>query len=272
MQYSDYLTSATYIKTFIDFTPEIAIILGSGLSEVANIITNPIIIDYKDIPNFLKTTVSDHMGKMILGECEGKKIVCMSGRCHYYEGYDFTELSIAVRVLRLLGAEKLIVTNASGAVNPNYNVGDIVIINDHINLTSVAPTRGTNLPQFGKRFFDMTHAYDSELSALAFKVAQTANITAHRGVYQFFSGPQFETPAEIKVARLLGADLVGMSTVPEVIAAVHCGFKILGISLVTNMAAGVSDALVDSDDVTQTSARSAVYVSNLIQKIIKEIK
>lgn len=271
MQYNDYVASANYIKSITNIQPDIAIILGSGLGEVSNIVTDAKIIDYGDIPNFPTTTVSDHAGKLILGKCEGKNIVCMSGRFHYYEGYDFNDLSIAVRVIRLLGTSKIIVTNASGAVNADYKPGDIAVICDHINLMGVAPTRGENITQFGKRFFDMTHAYDPELTSTALRIAAENGIDVHKSVYQFFCGPQFETPAEIKVARLLGADLVGMSTVPEVITAAHCGLRTLGISLITNMAAGVSDALVDGDDVTAVSAKVAKKFGEYIKNIIKAI-
>lgn len=264
--------SADYIMSKIDFKPEIALVLGSALGTLAEEIENPVVIQFEHIPNFLLSTVDSHAGKLIIGEISGKKVVCMSGRFHYYEGYDFEQLVTPIRVFHLLGIQTLILTNAAGGVNKSYNVGDIMIIEDHIKMMGASPLRGPNIEEFGPRFFDMSRVYDKEYRELAKTVGQKLGMKLHEGVYFFWMGPQFETPAEIKVIRALGGDTVGMSTVTETITAAHMGMKVLGLSLVTNMAAGVLDKPLTTEEVAQTGKEVAKDFKLLIRDIIKEIE
>jgi len=269
--YEYFRKSADYILDKIDFKPEIAIILGSSLGPLAEEIKNPVVIDYKDIPNFLISTVKSHAGKLILGELNGKKIACMSGRFHFYEGYDFEELVIPVRVLHLLGVKTIILTNAAGAVNTSYKPGDIMIIKDHIKLMGASPLRGPNIEEFGERFFDVSDMYTKSLRELAKRCADRIGINLQEGVYFFCPGPQFETPAEIRAIRILGGDAVGMSTVTEALTADHCGMKVLGLSLITNMAAGILNKPVTSEEVDETGAKASEKFRRLIGEIVKEI-
>lgn len=269
--YEYYKKSANYIRERIGFEPEIAIILGSALGPFAERVEKPIVVDYKDIPNFLVSTVSGHAGKLICGTVAGKKVVCMSGRFHSYEGYDFEQLSIPVRVLKILGVKKLILTNAAGAVNTVYRPGDIVIIKDHIKLNGASPMRGKNVDELGPRFFDVTKMYTPELREMAKKIAENSELTVHEGVYFFFPGPQFETPAEIRAARILGGDLVGMSTVTEALTAAHCGLSVLAMSVVSNMAAGVLDQPLSGEEVEETVNGIAEPFSNYMTEIVRNI-
>lgn len=266
-----YKKAADYVKSKADFTPKTALVLGTALGGLADEIKDPIVIDYKDIPNFLISTVDSHAGQLILGELYGKKVVCMSGRFHYYEGYDFNELTVSVRLFKLLGVEKLILTNASGAVNSGYRPGDLMIIRDHLNFVMASPTRGPLVKEFGPRFFDMSNAYDEELSKIALKCSVNTDLRVHEGVYAFTPGPQFETPAEIRFYRIAGADAVGMSTVPEVITAAQCGLKTLAISLITNMAAGVVKGPIDGKEVDEVGERVrdklALYMKRIIESL-----
>jgi len=239
--YGYFQKSADYIRSIIgDFQPEIGLILGTGLGRVSEMIENPVEIPYKDIPNFLVSTAPGHKGRLITGTLEGRKVVCMAGRFHSYEGYGFEQLIIPVRVLKLLGIKMLICTNAAGAINQSYKPGDLMVISDHIKMTGVSPLCGPNVDEFGPRFFDVTKMYDPRLRKIAMDCAKETELTVHEGVYFFFTGPQFETPAEIRAARVLGGDAAGMSTVTEALTAAHCGLPVLGISLMTNMAAGMS--------------------------------
>lgn len=262
-----YATSAGYVKSKIEFEPEVAIVLGTGLGPIAGHIENPVVIPYADIPNFLISTVNSHAGKLILGTLEGKKVVCMSGRFHYYEGYSFEQLAAPVRLFRLLGVKQTILTNAAGAVNESYRPGDVMIIKDHINMMGASPMRGKNVEEFGDRFFDVSDMYSASLREIARECAQRTTLTVHEGIYEYFCGPQFETPAEIRAARLLGADAVGMSTVPEALTAAHCKMPLLGLSLITNMAAGVLKAPITGAEVDDT-ARS---VSQVLQLYVRDI-
>ncbi len=260
--------SADFLKSKVDFTPEIAIVLGSCLGPFAQEIENPIVVDYQDIPNFLISTVASHAGKLIFGTVCGKKVVCMSGRFHSYEGYDFEQLVIPVRVFQLLGVEKLILTNAAGAVNTSYRPGDVMVISDHIKLAGNSPLRGPNVAEFGPRFFDVSRMYTPELRALALEKAEGSGLRVHEGVYMFFTGPQFETPAEIRAARFLGADAVGMSTVTEALTAAHCGMPLLALSVMTNMAAGVLDAPLSSEEVDEAAQKIADRFSAYMKSIV----
>jgi purine-nucleoside phosphorylase len=263
--------SADYIRSIVPWSPEIAIVLGSFLGPFTDAIENPIVIDYRDIPNFLVSTVQGHAGKLIFGTVAGRRVVCMSGRFHSYEGYDFEQLVIPVRLFKLLGVKALILTNAAGAVNAEYRPGDIMIVSDHIKLTGASPLRGKNVDEFGPRFFDVSRMYTPELRRLARACAEGTGLTLHEGVYMFFTGPQYETPAEIRAARILGADAVGMSTVTEALTAAHCGMPLLCLSVMTNMAAGVLDQPLTNEEVLETAGSIAGPFSDYIKKIIERI-
>lgn len=263
--------SADYVMSIIKDKPEIAIILGSGLGDFVSKIKNPIEIKYDDIPNFLVSTVASHAGKLIYGEVGGKKVICMAGRFHSYEGYDFEQLVIPVRLFKLLGVKATILTNAAGAVNKSYNVGDIMIVSDHIKLNGASPLRGKNLDFFGPRFFDVTDMYTKKLRKIALKCAEGSGLIFREGVYMFFPGPQFETPAEIRAARLLGADAAGMSTVTEALTAAHCSMPLLAFSVMTNMAAGVLDCKLSDEEVGIAAAKIADRFGAYIEKVIAAI-
>ncbi len=263
--------SADYVMSIIKDKPEIAIILGSGLGDFVSKIKNPIEIKYDDIPNFLVSTVASHAGKLIYGEVGGKKVICMAGRFHSYEGYDFEQLVIPVRLFKLLGVKATILTNAAGAVNKSYNVGDIMIVSDHIKLNGASPLRGKNLDFFGPRFFDVTDMYTKKLRKIALKCAEGSGLIFREGAYMFFPGPQFETPAEIRAARLLGADAVGMSTVTEALTAAHCSMPLLAFSVMTNMAAGVLDCKLSDEEVGIAAAKIADRFGAYIEKVIAAI-
>lgn len=263
--------SADYVMSIIKDKPEIAIILGSGLGDFVSKIKNPIEIKYDDIPNFLVSTVASHAGKLVYGEVGGKKVICMAGRFHSYEGYDFEQLVIPVRLFKLLGVKATILTNAAGAVNKSYNVGDIMIVSDHIKLNGASPLRGKNLDFFGPRFFDVTDMYTKKLRKIALKCAEGSGLIFREGVYMFFPGPQFETPAEIRAARLLGADAVGMSTVTEALTAAHCSMPLLAFSVMTNMAAGVLDCKLSDEEVGIAAAKIADRFGAYIEKVIAAI-
>ena len=266
-----YEKTAEYVKSRAPFAPELGLILGTGLGPLAKQIENPVEIDYRDIPNFLVSTAPDHAGKLIFGTLEGKKLVCMSGRFHSYEGYDFEQLAIPVRLFKLLGVKQLIVTNAAGGVNEGYRPGDIMVISDHIKLNGASPMRGKNLPEFGDRFFDVSRMYTPRLRELALRLAKDTALRVHEGVYFFMPGPQFETPAEIRAIRLLGGDAVGMSTVTEALTAAHCGLELLGFSVITNMAAGMLDQPLTTEEVSETGRMIEERFSAYLKSVIREM-
>lgn len=263
--YEDYRNSADAIDRLSgSFSPEILLVLGSGLGFMGELCENSRRIKYSDIPGFSASTAPGHAGQLILGELGGKRVCIMQGRVHYYEGYSMNAVALPVRVARLLGADKMIVTNAAGGVNASFQSGDIMMINDHIKLFGDSPLRGDNIEKFGPRFNDMTDTYTPRLRDIATTVAKKSDIPLQHGVYMFFTGPQYETPAEIRAARILGADAVGMSTVPEVIAARHCGMEILGFSLITNLAAGMSNRPLSEKEVLESAEAAREKFSSLI--------
>ena len=266
-----YEKTADYVRSKAPFVPEIALILGTGLGPLAGQIENPVSLDYREIPNFLVSTAPDHAGKLLFGTLEGKKLVCMSGRFHSYEGYDFEQLSIPVRLFKLLGVKQVIVTNAAGGVNEGYRPGDIMIISDHIKLNGASPMRGRNVPEFGDRFFDVSKMYTPRLRELALKLAKDSDLRVHEGVYFFMPGPQFETPAEIRAIRILGGDAVGMSTVTEALTAAHCGLELLGFSVITNMAAGMLDQPLTTEEVSETGRMVEEQFSAYLRSILREM-
>lgn len=269
--YDYFKKSADYVKSIIKDEPEIGIILGSGLGAFGNEIENSVEISYSEIPNFLVSTVESHAGKLIYGTVGGKKVICMSGRFHFYEGYDFEQLVIPIRLFKLLGVRATILTNAAGAVNMDYKVGDIMIVSDHIKLNGASPLCGKNIDEFGPRFFDVTDMYTKKLRELALRCAEGSGLSFHEGVYMFFTGPQFETPAEIRAARLLGADAVGMSTVTEALTAAHCSMPLLAFSVMTNMAAGVLDCKLSDEEVGIAAAKISARFGAYIEKVISEL-
>lgn len=264
-------TCAKYVKSIIKDTPDTGIILGSGLKSFSSRIENPVIIEYKDIPNFLESTVESHEGRLIFGTVSGKKVICMSGRFHRYEGYPFELLTLPIRLFKLLAVNQTILTNAAGAVNTSYNVGDIMIIKDHLKLTGDSPLQGKNIDEFGPRFFDTTDMYTARLREKALLCAKDSPLTFREGVYMYFTGPQFETPAEIRAARLLGADAVGMSTVTEALTAAHCSMPLIALSVMTNMAAGVLDRKLTDEEVGETAMRISEPFCDYVEKLIGEI-
>ncbi len=267
-----YKKSADYIKGIIgDFKPEIGMILGTGLGKVAEIIDAKFVIPYKDIPNFLVSKAPGHKGQFVIGTYEGRNCIVMQGRFHSYDGYHFEELSIPVRVMKLLGIEKLIITNAAGGVNTGYHPCEVMIISDHIKFTGSSPMRGPNVDEFGDRFFDTTKLYTPEYRKIAVECAEGSGLNVHEGVYFFYAGPQFETPAEIRAERILGADATGMSTVPEALAAAQCGLPVLGISFISNMAAGVSPYPISGEEVEENAKKVEPLLLAYFGKIIRAL-
>ena len=259
--------AADYLKQRLP-QADIAIVLGSGLAELADMLQDKIVVEYKDIPNFPQPTVLGHGGQLICGSVGGRTIYAFSGRFHYYEGHDPWTVVRHVRVMGALGCTSLILTNASGGVNTGFTAGDLMLITDHINLMGFNPLRGANHDPWGTRFPDMSEAYDKDYRELALQVASEQGITLRQGVYCGLAGPNFETPAEIRMLRTLGADAVGMSTVPETLAARHLGLRVLGISCVTNPAAGVSDKQLSHQEVFESGKRAEKRFSALLAEII----
>ena len=267
-----YTASAEYLKARTGgFEPELGMILGTGLGGLAAQIEDSVEVLYRDIPNFLVSTAPDHAGKFIFGTLCGKKIMCMSGRFHFYEGYDYQDLVAPVRVMKLMGVKRLIVTNAAGAVNESYRPGDLMMIKDHIKMTGASPLCGPNDESFGPRFFDMTDAYSKEMRAVARECAKRHEIKVHEGVYFFFTGPQFETPAEVRAARILGGDAVGMSTVTEVLTAAHCGIPVLGFSMISNMGAGILDQPLSGEEVTEIAQKAGPMFAEYLADVIRSL-
>ena len=250
---------------------EVGLVLGSGLGDLAQEVRNPVIIDYKTIPNFPVSTVAGHAGRLVIGELQGKNVLCMQGRFHFYEGYSMDLVVFPIQVMKMLGIKYLILTNAAGCVNVNWKPGTLMMIKDHIKLVAECPMRGHNEDELGLRFFDMSRAYDPDLQKIVRKVAEKNGVPITEGVYMFFAGPNFESPAEVRAARILGADAVGMSTVPEAIAAAHCGLRTIGISCMTNMAAGILDQPLGHEEVMETGLRVKGEFSALIRGIVSAL-
>jgi len=261
-----------FIKSQIDGKyPEVGIVLGSGLGKLADIIENPITIPYSTIPNFAKSTAIGHKGNFIIGELGGKCVCAMQGRFHYYEGYDMKQVTMPIRVMALLGIKYLFVSNAAGGINYDYRMGDLIIISDHINMQP-NPLIGPNLDKFGTRFPDMTRPYDRKIIALVEEVAAELNIPLKKGVYIALTGPSYETPAEYNFCRTIGADAVGMSTVPEVVVARHCNIPVFGMSVISNEAHHFADDFVnDGDDVVRVANAASDNMTALFTKTISRL-
>jgi purine-nucleoside phosphorylase len=263
--------AASFLKEKYAKTPKVGLILGSGLGVLADEIENPVKIAYNQIPDFPVSTVEGHAGQLVFGILNGIEVVAMQGRFHFYEGYSMDKVTFPVRVMNELGVEILIVTNAAGGVNESFSAGDLMIITDHINNMGTNPLIGPNDSNLGVRFPDMSEAYTKELRALASKIAQRLNIDVKEGVYFGNPGPVYETPAEIRMVRVMGGDAVGMSTVPEVIVARHSGMKVLGISCISNMAAGILDQPLTHDEVMETTERVKADFLRYLKEIVKNL-
>ncbi len=263
--------SANYIQSYQINKPEIGLILGSGLGALADQVENPQVIPYSKIPHFPHSTVKGHSGQLIIGNLQGKSIVAMKGRFHYYEGYSMETITLPLRVMIELGINTLIVTNAAGGVNKKYSPGDLMIITDHINFSFDNPLIGKNKDVLGTRFPDMSSAYCQDLIQIARSSAKQLNLNVHNGIYTYLTGPTYETPAEVSMIKTIGGDAVGMSTVPEVIVAVHGNVKVLGISCITNMAAGILDKPLNHAEVIDTASKTEQNFINYIKQILNNI-
>ena len=269
-KFEQYNESALALKSKLGgFQPKVLLILGSGLGFLGDEVEDPIVVPYSEVPHMKYSTAPGHKGQFVFGRLGGQDVAVMQGRLHTYEGWDFDDVSYPVRVLRLLGAETLLVTNAAGAVNTEFSAGDIMMITDHIKLFGVSPLCGPNVEEFGPRFPDVSHVYTPQLQDVARKAADQLGQTLRQGVYMYFPGPQFETPAEVRMARVLGADACGMSTVPEAIVAAHCGMKVLGFTLCTNMCAGILDQPLSGEEVMEIAAISSKKFSALVRKSLE---
>lgn len=260
-----------FLRNKISITPEIGLILGSGLGVLAEEIKNPTFIPYHEIPGFPTSTVEGHAGQLVIGELEGKQVITMQGRFHYYEGYSLEKVTFPVRIMKELGVKSLIVTNAAGGINEAFQAGDLMLITDQINNMGDNPLIGPNDSTHGVRFPDMSSAYNKSYIALAKQIAKRNNITLQEGVYVGNTGPSYETPAEIRMLRFLGGDAVGMSTVPEVIVARHCNIEVLGISCISNMAAGILDQPLTHDEVIETTEKVKANFLMLVKEIVNEM-
>ncbi len=263
--------TASYIKQQTNFQPEIGIVLGSGLGGLVKEIDVKYSLDYTSIPNFPVSTVKGHSGKLIFGTLGGKKVIALQGRFHFYEGYSMQEVAFPIRVMHALGIKRLILSNASGGMNPAYQIGDIVIINDHINLMPSNPLIGKNYEELGPRFPDMSEPYDAEMIRIAKKIADKKGFRSHTGVYVGVSGPCFETPAEYRYMKIIGGDIVGMSTVPEVIVARHGNLPCFAISIVTDLGGFEEAQKVSHEEVLKVATASEVKLTAIIKEMLAEL-
>ena len=263
--------TADHLKEKTNFEPQIGIILGTGLGGLVNEINIAHAISYEDIPNFPVSTVEGHKGQLIFGDLGGKRVVAMQGRFHFYEGYSMNELVFPVRVMKFLGIEKLMVSNASGGVNPDFEIGDIMLISDHINLFPTNPLMGPNMNELGPRFPDMSQAYSKDILKTAEEVAKELDIYLVKGIYAGLSGPTLETPAEYQYVRNVGADAVGMSTVPEVIAARHMGIPCFGVSVITDLGVPGKIVEVTHEDVQKVAAKAELILTKMVKRLFELI-
>ncbi len=260
-----------YIKSKVNFTPFVALVLGSGLGDFAESVENKIIVPYEDVPNFPRSTVQGHKGRFVFGQVNGQNVCVMQGRVHYYEGYPMHEVVFPEYVMAALGIKTLILTNAVGSMNPNYGINSLVSIKDHINFTGYNPLIGSHYSYTGVRFLSLNNLYDKDLRQLAQEVAKQENITLHEGVFAQTSGPTYESPAEVRMFRSLGVDTCGMSTAIEAIAGSHAGMKVLAISNVSNVAAGLTDVAPTHEEVLANSQAVKGDFQRLLAKIIEKI-
>ena len=268
---AQYEESGAAITAALGEIPKIAVILGSGLGILADEAENSAALPYAGIPHVCPSTAPGHTGRLVKGKLSGIPVLLLQGRLHYYEGYEAASTVYPIQVLRTLGLETLLVTNAAGGINTAFSPGDFMLITDHIKLSALSPLRGKNPDFLGPRFMDMSNAYDPGLLQIARECAKTAGIRLHEGVYAYMAGPQYETPAEIRMLRILGADAVGMSTVAEVIAARHCGLRVLGLSCISNMAAGILDTPITPEDVLELGRQRQPAFAALLHRILQKI-
>lgn len=268
--------AAAVVRRSLTDLPQVGIILGSGLGGVAEAVEAATVIPYTEIPHFPQATVEGHAGRLVVGRLEGQMVMVMQGRAHYYEGYSMAWLTLPVRVMQVLGVKTLIVTNAAGGLNPDFHPADVMVIRDHINLIGMAgqsPLRGPNLDRFGPRFPDMTRAYDPALRRLALDVARKAKIPVREGVYVCLAGPNFETPADVRFLRMIGADAVGMSTVPEVIVARHGGMRVLGLSGISNVLTGEDEPATETthEEVLEAGRLLAPRLETIVREVLRRL-
>jgi len=266
--YDDVKDAADYIRARISTVPDLAIVLGSGLGDFAGTLGDAVSLPYSDLPHWPASNVIGHEGRLVIGTAGGRTIAALAGRCHVYEGHDLKTVTFAVRALGLLGVKVLVLTNAAGGINTRFDQGALMVIDDHINLIGNNPLVGTNDERFGVRFPDMSEVYSRRLRGVADEAAAALAVTVRHGVYAGLLGPSYETPAEIRYLRVIGADAVGMSTVPEAIAARHMGIEVLGISCITNMAAGVLPQSLHHDEVMETARRVRGQFIALLNEVI----
>ena len=263
--------TVAYIQNKTGKKPETAIVLGSGLGQLADKLEDAVVIPYEELPHWKSSTAPGHNGRLLLGTLGGKEVVCMQGRLHYYEGYSMEEITYPVRVMAKLGVKNLLLSNAAGGINTDFAPGQLMLITDHINFLGRNPLMGPNEADFGVRFCDMSYAYHPELRRLALEAAEELGQNLAQGVYVATTGPSYETPAEIRMFRMWGASAVGMSTVPEVIVANHSGLRVMGISCITNMAAGVLDQPLTEEEVLETGAKSGAAFQALMTRIVEKL-
>jgi purine-nucleoside phosphorylase len=266
--YSRAENAARTIRTRTAAEAQIAVVLGSGLGDFADEFEDSVALPYREIPGFVSSTAQGHVGSLVLGKVEGVPVVAMQGRVHYYEGYSLEEVTFPIRTFKLLGINTLILTNAAGGIDVQLSQGALMVISDHLNLMGVNPLRGPNDERFGPRFPDMSEVYSRDLQELASEEARALEITVRRGIYAALAGPSYETPAEIHMLRAFGADAVGMSTVPEAIVARHMGMRVLGVSCITNMAAGIGESPINHEEVMETGQKVKESFTQLLRRVI----
>ena len=266
-----FLETVEFIKRKVNNIPKIAIILGSGLGSLSDDVDDKLVIPYKDIPNFPVSTVPGHKGELIFGKLDGVDVLLMNGRFHYYEGYSLQETTYPIRIFKLLGIETLLLTNAAGGINLDFKKGDLMIITDQLSFFAESVLRGPNMDEFGERFIDMCNTYNKDYVEKLKEIMLKETGKCHTGVYAYMKGPTFETPAEIRALRILGADAVGMSTVPEAVVATHCGIKCAGITCITNMGAGIDNEILSHNDVKETALKVEQNFKKIVKEFIKSI-
>jgi len=267
----DIAAASNVIRTRFTDSIDWLLVLGSGLGQLADGIEDPVIINYSDLPGFPQSTVPGHAGRFIIGRWSGHNVAVMQGRFHYYEGYDIAETVLPIRAMQALGVKNLLLTNAAGGMADGMRPGDLMLITDHISLWAESPLRGPNLDEFGSRFIDQTSVYDQEYQTIMKKQAIALGINIHEGVYSWCRGPQFETPAEIRLLKLVGASAAGMSTVPEAITAAHGGMRTVAVSCITNLAAGISGQKLSHEEVMETGAKAADATIALITSFLEHV-
>ena len=263
--------AVSILKERLPELPTVGIVLGSGLGGLADKIESPVYVPYGELPGFVTSTAPGHAGRFVAGRLAGKPVLCMQGRLHFYEGHSMQDIAFPIRVMKALGVQTLILTNAAGGVNTSFSIGDLMVLEDHINFMGANPLTGPNDDSIGPRFCDMTFAYTPSSRKPSSSVAENQGVKLQKGVYLGYMGPNYETPAEIRAFRTLGADAVGMSTVPEVIAASHCGLNVLAISLITNMAAGIEKKKLSGDEVIEIANQRAQVLQTLVSGIIEAL-